>query len=114
MEEIEFWAVETNSDLTEGRGVQSVAHICKLEATARRLARKAYVQGSDAPVKPVKLVEYDGKFFWPQSCITLVEPTAVDIAEQASLNRFKSAYNEAIKLGLSKDRLHWLTGGRHA
>jgi hypothetical protein len=41
------WVAYTNTDCTEGRGYDVPIAVCAAEATAVRLARKQYVQGSD-------------------------------------------------------------------
>ena len=42
--------VMTNTDKTEGKGVNRVERVCRRESTARRLAKGADVQGSDGKV----------------------------------------------------------------
>lgn len=92
------WAVKTNSDLDEGRGREYVAHFCKLQATAVRMAKRGYVQGSDCPVQPVDVLVLDGKHVLPMSMINVVPPSKEDeVAEQrlwdrdAALMKAKSA-----------------------
>jgi hypothetical protein len=46
-----IWVAYTNTDCTEGRGRDVPIAFCAAEATAIRLARKKYVQGSDGPVR---------------------------------------------------------------
>ena len=59
------YAVWTNSDLCEGRGSEYVMCYCELETTALRLAKRSYVQGSDARVTEVQLFYIDGKWYAP-------------------------------------------------
>ena len=51
LDKLTGWGVYVNSDLTEGRGFERIKHLCEEEATARRLARGANVQGSDGVVR---------------------------------------------------------------
>ena len=44
------WVAYTNTDCNEGRGHDVPIAVCAAEATALRLARKQYVQGTDARV----------------------------------------------------------------
>jgi hypothetical protein len=103
MDEAILWAVKTNSDLTEGRGREYVAHFCRTLATANRLAKGAYVQGSDAPVVPVKLLILDGVHVLPSSIIKIEEPAEEDKHQQAQLDKFNAAVFKAKDLGLSDE-----------
>lgn len=96
------WAVFVNSDLTEGRGFERVKVICKLEATARRLARGANVQGSDGIVTPVELHRRDGMLYGP---IDIEMPTKADEAAQARLDAARNARAKAKELGLSDEEI---------
>lgn len=58
-----IYGVFTNSDLTEGRGTEYPLHHCRLRATAVRLAKGQGVMGSDAKVKPIRVVNIDGVDF---------------------------------------------------
>lgn len=105
-----LWAVYTNSDLTEGRGSQYVKHFCKTEATALRLAKRGYVQGTDCPVKPVKVLELDGKNVLPTSLLHVVQPTEEDIATEAKLVAKRQALEKAKAAGLTDDEIKLLAG----
>lgn len=78
MEKRRCWVVYVNTYLTEGRGREVPWHVCKIEATARRLAKGAGVQGSDARVEEMGLLTVDGVPYGP---VTLAPPTAGDEAE---------------------------------
>lgn len=105
-----LWAVRTNTDLTEGRGRQYVAHFCKLEATANRLAKRGYVQGSDCPVGPVEVLVLDGKHVLPVSLINVVEPSREDEVEEMRIVARKAALDKAKAAGLSEDEIKLLAG----
>ena len=103
--EVTLWAVYTNSDLTEGRGRQYVAHFCRTEATAIRLARRGYVQGSNCPVEPVTCLVLDGKHVLPVSLINVVEPSKEDEAEERKLEARRAAISRAKELGLTDEEI---------
>lgn len=105
-----LWAVYTNSDLTEGRGRHYVKHFCRTEATAKRLAKREYVQGSDCPVEPVKVLFIDGKHVLPANLINVIEPTEEDVAANRRIAAHKEAVDKAKALGLSEDDIKAIRG----
>lgn len=107
-----LWAVYTNTDLTEGRGREYVMHFCKLQATANRLAKRGYVQGTDCPVKPVEVVVLDGQRVLPISIINVEQPTADDEAAQKRIDNLMLALARAKKAGLSDDDISLIRGSR--
>jgi hypothetical protein len=100
------WGVFVNSDLTEGRGFETILAVCKLEATAMRVAKRANVQGSDGVIRKVRLFWHDGKVHGP---IELTMPTSGDEAAQKMLDRRRSALEKAEALGLSTEDLDVLS-----
>ena len=71
------------------------------EATALRMARRQYVQGSDGPVRKMELVNIDGLWYAPSAAITVVEPTREDIAAQAAIDAKREAIAKARSAGLT-------------
>lgn len=112
MESETFWAVSTNSDLAEGRGRQYVKHFCRVQATALRLARRGYVQGTDCPVEPVNTIVLDGKHFLPTSILKVEEPTIEDQAAQRLLDSHDAAVAKAKAAGLSDADIVAIIRGR--
>lgn len=110
-ERITLWAVYTNTDLTEGRGREHVKHFCKTQATANRLAKKGYVQGTDCPVREIEVLDFNGRMCLPTSLINVVEPTREDNAEQMRLTARQVAIEKAKAAGLTDDDLK-LIGNR--
>lgn len=110
-ETLTLWAVYTNDDLTEGRGREFVKHFCKTLATARRLAKRGYVQGTDCPVKQVEAICIDGKYFLPTSMLDIVHPTAEDDASQQLIDARKLAMEKARALGMTEDEIGALLKG---
>lgn len=107
--------VFVNSDLTEGRGNQVPKHICHSPSTAKRLASKAGVQGSDAPVYEMDIYRIEGWWFGP---VCVVSPTDKDLKEDERIKKeitrsqeFEAAVKEAKELGLSKESLVALLNG---
>ena len=95
------WVAYTNTDCTEGRGHDVPIAVCAAEATALRLARKRYVQGSDGPVRAKELVKLDGEWYAPSSAFTVVGPTREDVAAQAAVDAKREAVAKAKAAGLT-------------
>lgn len=95
------WVAYTNTDCTEGRGRDVPIAVCSTEATAMRLARKQYVQGSDGPVRPMELVMVDGKWYAPIAAISVIGPTSEDIAKQVAIDAKREAMVKARVAGLT-------------
>ena len=95
------WVAYTNTDCTEGRGRDVPIAVCAAEATAIRLAKKKYVQGSDGPVRTVDLVKIDGKWYAPGTLVDVVEPTREDIAAQTAIDAKRDAIEKAKAAGLT-------------
>jgi len=84
--------------------------VCELEATAIRLARGQYVQGSDGPVRPAELVQIDGTWYAPLSAVQIIKPTPQDQRAQAAHDARKAALDKAKQAGLTADDLAALRG----
>ena len=110
MKEHTIWTVSTNSDLTEGRGNQYVKHYCRTEATAMRLAKRGYVQGSDCPVDKVTLIEVEGGYIMPTSFIRIMEPSQEDLKLEGHLVKVRSAHEKAKSAGLTDEEITLLSG----
>lgn len=96
------WVAYTNTDCTEGRGHDVPIAVCDKEATARRLARQRYVQGSDGPVRTMELIKINDQWYAPQSAIDVVSASAEDIAAQAALEKaYAAGLTDADLLALS-------------
>lgn len=95
------WVAYTNTDCTEGRGHDVPIAACATEATALRLARGKYVQGSDGPVRTMDLMKIDGKWYAPSAAINVIEPTREDTAAQAAIDAKREAMAKAKAAGLT-------------
>ena len=96
-----MWVAYTNTDLTEGRGRQVPIAVCTTQATAIRLGRYKYIQGSDCPIDTVEFLKIDGKWYASTAAINVVEPTGEDVAAQAALDAKQLATNKAKAAGLT-------------
>lgn len=114
MEQKTAFAVYTNSDLTEGRGREYVASICESVVTAERLAKKAYVMGTDAPVREITLFKHDNQWYGPANVVPMsdtdrIEHTRRMAAAEAERKRL-AVLEKARKLGLSDEDIAILKG----
>lgn len=94
------FVVYTNTDLTEGRGWNYPVAVCETEATANRLAKKAYVQGCDAPVEKRELIRVGGEWYGP---VRVIPSTKEDDHSQQLLDQRRAALEKAFAAGLSED-----------
>lgn len=96
------WCVISNEDLTEGRGGPVIVAVCRLEATARRLALRRGVQGTNATVQAVPIWRVDGIQYGP---IYLVPATEQDTATQTALDAQRQALGRARALGMTEPEI---------
>jgi hypothetical protein len=99
------WVAYTNTDCTEGRGQDVPIAVCAAQTTAIRMARKRYVQGSDGPVRPMELVNIEGKWYAPSAAINVIEATLEDLAEQDAMDAKRAAFEKARAAGLTDSDL---------
>ncbi len=104
------WVAYTNTDCTEGRGMDVPIAVCAVKATAIRLAKNRYVQGSDGPVRPVELICIDNQWFDPYNAVHVVEPTEEDVRTQNRTEARLAAIALAKAAGLTDQDLAALTG----
>jgi len=97
-EVLKGYVVETNSDLTEGRGYQYPMNgtVTLNKHTAFRLAAGKGVQGTPASVEAVTLFRYYGRLYGP---VSLIEP------KEEEKRKEKEAIEEAKKLALKTELL---------
>lgn len=107
----EVFVAYTNTDCTEGLGSDVPIAVCELEATAIRLGRKRYIQGSDGPVRKAELIEIGGKWYYPSMAVCVVPPTKEDLASQKAMDDRRAVLDKARAAGLTDDDIRML-GGR--
>lgn len=98
----------TNTDCTEGRGVDMPIALCELEATAKRIARGRYVQGSDGPVRRVELRKIGEQWYAPLSAVPYLAPSLEDLSNQKALDERNAVLEKARKAGLTEDDINAL------
>ena len=110
----EAFIVWSNTDLTEGRGYEYAKYICAKESTATRLAKKAYVMGSDARVTKTELILHNNQWCGP---VFIHGPSKEDeqlerqLEEQRRVKAAKDAAIERAKaLGLTDADIAALRG----
>lgn len=101
------WVVYTNTDCTEGRGYDFPLYVCESEAAAMRLAKRGYIQGSDAPVKECTAFMINGSWLAP---VRIEVSTVEDDRNQIVINARKEALRKARDAGLSDDEIALLGG----
>jgi hypothetical protein len=106
----EVFVVWTNTDLTEGRGHEYALAVCRLESTAKRLAKKNYVMGSDCEITKEKVYFIGNRWYGPGPYID--GGTDADVAEERKLKKEREAkmlrekiFNKARALGLTDDEI---------
>ena len=95
------WVAYTNTDCTEGRGFDVPIAVCSMKATAIRLAKNRYVQGSDGPVREMQMVKIDGKWYAPGAAVSVIDPTNEDVATQRRIDEQQAALERAKAAGLT-------------
>jgi hypothetical protein len=109
-EEKILYVAYTNTDCTEGRGTDVPIATCESEITAKRLAKRRYIQGSDGPVREISLLQHDGKWYAPLGCINIIPPSDEDKLEIAAIAAKNSAMDKARAAGLTDDDIKALIG----
>lgn len=100
LEKQELHAVWTNTDTTEGRGMEYPFAICLEEATALRLAIGKGVQGSLAPVSKVKVFRFNN---WIHAPVRVHQPTSEDLATQKKMDDANAVIAKARAAGLTDE-----------
>lgn len=114
------YAVWTNTDLTEGRGREYIMAYCELESTANRLAKGAYVMGSNARITKETFLNMgtdyrSGVWYAPRALDLFVPITDKDREienklkeEREAKSRREKIIEKARTLGLSDDEINAL------
>ena len=107
------WYVGINSDLTEGRGTEVIIGVTELPETARRIAHKRNVMGSDGNVFPGQAYKINGRWY-VRGDITQPSAEEMELAKvrlaQAERERIKQEiYDELVyEMGVDPDKLRLL------
>ena len=92
-----IYLVETNTDLTEGRGTRYPIYHCKTRSTAERLSKNKGVMGTNAIVSEVSLFEHDGKKYINIWNVHLINPSSEDLLKEEK-------HQQALRLAEEKSR----------
>jgi hypothetical protein len=103
VDEKTVYVAYSNTDCTEGRGSDIPVAVCELEETAKRLAHKRYIQGSDGPVRPAVLRRIGAEWYAPEACYRVISPTKEDRAVQKMIDAKRAALDKAKAAGLSDE-----------
>lgn len=110
-----IYVVWTNTDLTEGRGHQIPIAYAVSPTTAKRLAARRGIQGSNAEVQPFEAILHHGRWCAP---VSIEKPSKADmdadkaLADAEAARAAKAAAIEkARSLGMTDDELKALGGG---
>lgn len=105
----EAFAVYTNTDLTEGRGLQYPLYVCEYESSAIRLAKGRGVQGSNATIHRVEILNHNNMLYGP---VKLVRPDEEDLRVQNEIDKQRriqeqknAVLEKAKQLGLTEDEI---------
>lgn len=90
----------TNTDLTEGRGVQKPLAVCESEATAIRLGKKNGVMGSDCEITKVNIFRFNNMWYGP---VHLITQSIDDKLKQNKIDAKNKAIAKAKAAGLTED-----------
>ena len=93
------WVVETNTNLTDGCGYNFPLYIAETEATARRLGKGGYVQGTNCPIRQIELIKVKGQWYGP---VLIHVASKEDKFEQSRIDREKQVLARAKELGLTE------------
>lgn len=105
-----IYVVYTNTDLTEGRGMEYPLYYCELESTAIRLAQQKYVQGTNAPIYEKEAICIGSKWYLPAALVHIQKPTRDDSAAQGKIDAMKAAVARAKAAGLTDNDIALLKG----
>lgn len=106
MGQIEFIAkmqgfvVMDTADKTEGRSVVYPKAVCKVEATAKKLAKGQWVQGSDSPVKETTLYKIKNTWYGP---VNIINPSKSDEENQKKLDAKRKARDKLLEAGFTDE-----------
>ena len=105
-----MFAVFTNVDLNEGRDQEYAFAFCELEATAKRLAKGRYVQGTDCRYRKVDVLRVGDCYYFPHAYIAPATPEDRDIEqklieEKRKLDAKTAAIAKAKALGLTEKEI---------
>lgn len=114
MKKATVYVAYINTDLNEGKGFKVPYVVCELKETAERLGKGKNVQGSDAIVKAVDLIEITegsvSKWYAPfEECVELHAPSKQDTDKYKKRMRKERIIQKAKDAGLTEKEIKILT-----
>lgn len=103
-----IWIVVSNTDLTEGRGWETIVAYCFSQTTAERLAKGKGVQGCNAHVRPAIAYKQDNQWYAPITSIQIHYPSDEDRKVDELKKKKQEVRNKALSLGLTEEELKLL------
>jgi len=103
------WVAWTNTDLTEGRGLQIPKAVCEMKTTAVRMGKKGSVQGTNCNVTKETAVKIAGSWLVPGR---IHSATREDKAEQERIDARADALKRAKEAGLTDEDVRLLAGAK--
>lgn len=114
----QYYAVLTNSDGNEGRGRTYPLAVTTILATAIRLSKGQYVQGTDCPVEEVTAFRINDKWYFPCDAVNIIPPTHEDLQKDEELKKEKERKKKYVEtllrirqLGVSQEDLDIIMSG---
>lgn len=107
------WYVGINSDLTEGKGREVIIGVTEMPETARRIAHKRNVMGSDGNVFPGQAYKINGRWYIrgdiTQPSASDMELAKVRMAREERDRIKQKIYDELVcDMGVDPDKLRLL------
>lgn len=99
------WVVWSTKDLNEGRSNLFPLHVCESYGTAVRLAKGAYVQGSDCPIRPGTAYWIDGDWYIPG---VIIQPSLDDIRADKEAKKLKDVLDRCRAAGITTEDIDLL------
>lgn len=84
-----LYSVNSNTDLTEGRGQLIPIGITESYSAAVRIAHRKGVKGASADIIEVKTIIHDGIEYVMLKSVPICEPTPTEVAEDRKLKFLK-------------------------
>jgi hypothetical protein len=103
-----LYVVFTNTDLTEGRGIQVPVAWSRNKYTAQRLAKGQGVMGSNAEVKSVDTYDVLGVQYIPLACVHVKYPSKQDEDLQKQEEERNNTIAKMKALGVTDEMLQGL------
>jgi hypothetical protein len=103
-----LYVVFTNTDLTEGRGIQVPVAWARNKYTAQRLAKGQGVMGSNAEIRSIDIYDVLGVEYIPLACVHVKYPSKQDEDLQKQEEERNNTIAKMKALGVTDEMLQGL------